>query len=66
MKTNEEILRLSLPSLEPVAKRARMEHVDESLESQVVSDNCLLFLPKFTLHNLVRLFSFVYLVWILL
>ena len=55
-KTNEEILRLSLPSLEPVAKRARMEHVDESLESQVVSDNCLLFLPKFTLHNLVRFF----------
>ena len=35
-KANEEIQRLCLPALEPVAKRARMDHVDESAESQVI------------------------------
>lgn len=34
-ETNAEIARLALPALEPLAKRARMEHVDESVESQV-------------------------------
>ena len=34
-ETNAEIDRLSLPALEPLTKRARMEHVDESFESQV-------------------------------
>ena len=33
--TNEQVERLSLPALEPLAKRARMEHVDESENSQV-------------------------------
>ena len=33
--TNREIDRLDLPALSPVAKRARMEHVNESHESQV-------------------------------
>ena len=32
---NEQIERLSLPALEPLAKRARMEHVNESEDSQV-------------------------------
>ena len=32
---NEQIERLALPALEPLAKRARMEHVDESEDSQV-------------------------------
>ena len=32
---NEQIERLSLPALEPLPKRARMEHVNESKESQV-------------------------------
>ena len=36
LKTNSEIERLSTPALEPLAKRARMEHVDESEESQVM------------------------------
>ena len=34
-KNDEEIGRLSLPALEPPAKRARMSFVDESKESQV-------------------------------
>ena len=34
-ETNNQILRLSLPALEPLAKRARMQHVNESFESQV-------------------------------
>ena len=33
--TNDEIKRLSLPALEPVAKRRRMDHVNESRDSQV-------------------------------
>ena len=33
--TNTEIDRLSLPALEPLPKRRRMDHVNESLESQV-------------------------------
>ena len=33
--TNAEIERLSLPALEPLAKRRRMDHVNESLDSQV-------------------------------
>ena len=33
--TNDEIERLSLPALEPLAKRRRMDHVDESHDSQV-------------------------------
>ena len=33
--TNREIDRLDLPALSPIAKRARMEHVNESHESQV-------------------------------
>ena len=33
--TNDEIERLSLPALEPLAKRRRMDHVNESLDSQV-------------------------------
>ena len=37
--TNDEIERLSLPALEPLAKRRRMDHVNESLDSQVC---CLL------------------------
>ena len=37
--TNEEILRLNLPALEPPAKRARMSFVGESEESQVML-NC--------------------------
>ena len=37
VKTNSEIRRLSLPALEPLAKRARMQHVNESFESQVIS-----------------------------
>ena len=32
---NEQIERLSLPALEPLAKRARMEHINESEDSQV-------------------------------
>ena len=36
-ETNNEIRRLSLPALEPLAKRARMQHVNESFESQVLS-----------------------------
>ena len=32
---NEKIERLSLPALEPLAKRARMDHVNESEDSQV-------------------------------
>ena len=39
LKTNSEIERLSTPALEPLAKRARMEHVDESEESQVTFPN---------------------------
>ena len=39
LKTNSEIERLSTPALEPLAKRARMEHVDESEESQVTFTN---------------------------
>ena len=38
MEMNEKIFKLSLPALEPVAKRARMEYVNETLESQVISD----------------------------
>ena len=34
-ETNIEIERLSLPALEPLTKRRRMDHVNESLESQV-------------------------------
>ena len=34
-ENNERIERLSLPALEPLTKRARMEHVNESEESQV-------------------------------
>ena len=34
-ENNEQIERLSLPALEPLAKRARMEHVDESEDSKV-------------------------------
>ena len=34
-ETNNEIERLSLPALEPLAKRRRMDHVNESLDSQV-------------------------------
>ena len=34
-KSNSEIERLSTPALEPLAKRARMDHVNESEESQV-------------------------------
>lgn len=34
-KTNAEIERLAFPALEPIAKRRRMEHVNESLDSQV-------------------------------
>ena len=34
-EVNTEIDRLSLPALEPLAKRRRMDHVNESLESQV-------------------------------
>ena len=44
MKTNEKILQLSLPALEPVAKRARMDHVNESLESQVISNSVSIYL----------------------
>ena len=33
--TNSEIERLSLPALEPLAKRRRMDHVNESHDSQV-------------------------------
>ena len=36
---NEQIERLSLPALEPLPKRARMEHVDESENSQVLICN---------------------------
>ena len=43
METNKEIQRLDLPALEPLAKRARMEHVNESLESQVIRPLCPLF-----------------------
>ena len=32
---NKEIERLDLPALEPMAKRQRMEHVDETPNSQV-------------------------------
>ena len=34
-RTNDEIDRLDLPALEPLAKRARMEFVNETKESQV-------------------------------
>ena len=34
-ETNMEVERLSLPALEPLTKRRRMDHVNESLESQV-------------------------------
>ena len=34
-ENNEQIERLSLPALEPLAKRARMEHVEESDDSKV-------------------------------
>ena len=43
---NDEIERLSLPALEPLAKRRRMDHVNESQDSQVCtrsyyySDDC--------------------------
>lgn len=33
-KTNAEIERLAFPALEPIAKRRRIEHVNESLDSQ--------------------------------
>ena len=33
--TNSEIRRLDLPALAPLSKRMRMDHVNESLESQV-------------------------------
>ena len=32
---NKEIERLSLPALEPLAKRRRMDHVDETMDSKV-------------------------------
>ena len=38
---NEQIERLSLPALEPLAKRARMEHINESENSQVGFKFCL-------------------------
>ena len=34
-ETNKEIERLSLPALEPLAKRRRMDHINESEDSQV-------------------------------
>ena len=34
-KTNAEIDRLNLPAFEPLAKKRRLEHVNESLNSQV-------------------------------
>ena len=35
-RNNEEIAKLSLPALEPLPKRARMDHVNETEESQVI------------------------------
>ena len=49
--TNEEISRLSLPALQPLPKRARMDYVNETEESQVHSHLCLAF------PSLVHLFS---------
>ena len=34
-QTNKEIDRLALPALEPLAKRARLDFVNETRESQV-------------------------------
>ena len=52
METNMEIQRLDLPALEPLAKRARMEHVNESQESQVTLSTALFFSPLYTLITL--------------
>ena len=43
-QNNEEIVRLSLPAMEPLPKRARMTHVNETEESQVCTDFRELFL----------------------
>ena len=52
-ETNAEIARLALPALEPLAKRARMEHVDESVESQVIS-----YTPDITLSHIKLMYMF--------
>ena len=38
-KNDDEIVRLSLPALEPPLKRARLSFVDESNESQAIQNN---------------------------
>ena len=49
--TNIEIGRLSLPALEPVAKRARMSHVNESKESQVTRNIFNLFFRLYSVRG---------------
>ena len=48
---NEQIERLSLPALEPLPKRARMEHVNESEDSQVGVFELLLIFSYFGLFQ---------------
>ena len=40
--TNKEIKRLDLPALEPLTKRRRMDHVNESTNSEVYRNSKIL------------------------
>ena len=46
---NEQIERLSLPALEPLAKRARMEHINESKDSQVGFLICIICMKYYSM-----------------
>ena len=59
-ETNDEIRRLSLPALEPLAKRARMQHVNESFESQVISGLLIFPLSRFSALINISLCTFVF------